>query len=69
VPGHLVAKVGTSKAGGTMSQQAAVHLWLAADAHGNKQTTDAKEPADPIFRVSLSAPSVEEADLYLLTLC
>jgi formylmethanofuran dehydrogenase subunit C len=32
-----VAKVGTSKAGGTISQQAAVHLWLAADAHGNKQ--------------------------------
>jgi hypothetical protein len=36
--GHLVAKVGTSKAGGTISQQAAVHPWLAADAHGNKQT-------------------------------
>jgi hypothetical protein len=35
--GHLVAKVGTSKAGGTISQQAAVHPWLAADAHGNKQ--------------------------------
>jgi hypothetical protein len=33
-----VAKVGTSKAGGTISQQAAVHLWLAADAQGNKQT-------------------------------
>jgi hypothetical protein len=33
-----VAKVGTSKAGGTISQQAAVHPWLAADAHGNKQT-------------------------------
>jgi hypothetical protein len=27
-----------SKAGGTISQQAAVHSWLAADAHGNKQT-------------------------------
>jgi hypothetical protein len=27
-----------SKAGGTISQQAAVHPWLAADAHGNKQT-------------------------------
>jgi hypothetical protein len=33
-----VAKVGTSKAGGTISQQAAVHPWLAADAQGNKQT-------------------------------
>jgi hypothetical protein len=33
-----MAKVGTSKAGGTISQQAAVHPWLAADAHGNKQT-------------------------------
>jgi hypothetical protein len=33
-----VAKVGTSKAGGTKSQQAALHPWLAADAHGNKQT-------------------------------
>jgi hypothetical protein len=33
-----VAKVGTSKAGGIISQQAAVHPWLAADAHGNKQT-------------------------------
>jgi hypothetical protein len=33
-----VAKVGTSKAGGTISQQAVVHPWLAADAQGNKQT-------------------------------
>jgi hypothetical protein len=33
-----VAKVGTSKAGGTISQQAVVHPWLAADAHVNKQT-------------------------------
>jgi hypothetical protein len=33
-----VAKFGTSKAGGTISQQAAVHPWFAADAHGNKQT-------------------------------
>jgi hypothetical protein len=33
-----VAKVGTSKAGGTISQQAVVHPWLATDAHGNKQT-------------------------------
>jgi hypothetical protein len=32
-----VAKVGTSKADGTISQQAAVHPWLAADAHGNKK--------------------------------
>jgi hypothetical protein len=32
-----VAKVGTSKAGGTISQQAAVHQWLAGDAQGNKQ--------------------------------
>jgi hypothetical protein len=37
-----VAKVGTSKAGGTISQQAAVHPWLAADAHGNKQNDDKK---------------------------
>jgi hypothetical protein len=34
-----VAKVGTSKSGGTISQQAAVRPWLAADTHGNKQTT------------------------------
>jgi hypothetical protein len=33
-----VAKVGTSKAGGTISQQAAVHQGLAADAHVSKQT-------------------------------
>jgi hypothetical protein len=33
-----VAKVGKSKAGVTISQQAVVHPWLAADAHGNKQT-------------------------------
>jgi hypothetical protein len=33
-----VAKVGTSEAGGTISQQAAVHPWLAADAQRNKQT-------------------------------
>jgi hypothetical protein len=39
-----VAKVGTSKAGGTISQQAVVHPWLAADAHGNKQTN--KDPVD-----------------------
>jgi hypothetical protein len=31
-----VAKVGTSKAGGTISQQAAVQPWLVADAHVNK---------------------------------
>jgi hypothetical protein len=35
-----VAKVGTSKAGGTISQQAAVHPWIAADAHGHKQTNN-----------------------------
>jgi hypothetical protein len=39
---HLVAKVGTSKAGGAISQQAAVQPWLAADAHGNKQTNSVK---------------------------
>jgi hypothetical protein len=33
-----VAEAGTSKAGGTISQQAAVHPWLAADAHASKQT-------------------------------
>jgi hypothetical protein len=38
-----MAKVGTSKAGGTISQQAAVHPWLAADAHGNKQTNKNKQ--------------------------
>jgi hypothetical protein len=38
-----VAKVGTSKAGGTISQQAAVHPWLAADAHGNKQKQTQKQ--------------------------
>jgi hypothetical protein len=39
-----VAKVGTSKAGGTISQQAVVHPWLAADAQGNKQITILKIP-------------------------
>jgi hypothetical protein len=34
-----VAKVGTSKAGGTICQQDAVHPWLDADAHVNKETT------------------------------
>jgi hypothetical protein len=40
--GHLVAKGGTPKVGGTISQQAVVHPSLAADAHGNKakQTRD-----------------------------
>jgi hypothetical protein len=38
-----VVKVGTSKAGGTISQQAAVHTWHAADAHGNKQTRQSKD--------------------------
>jgi hypothetical protein len=33
-----VAKVGTSDAGGTIKQQAALHPWLATDADGNKQT-------------------------------
>jgi hypothetical protein len=28
----MVAKVGTSKEGGAISQQAVVHSWLAADA-------------------------------------
>jgi hypothetical protein len=32
-----VANDGTSKAGGTNSQQAVVHPWLAADVQGNKQ--------------------------------
>jgi hypothetical protein len=36
-----VAKVGTSKAEGTISQQAVVHPWLAVDAHGNEQKTSA----------------------------
>jgi hypothetical protein len=32
-----VAKVGTSKAGGTISQQAEVQPWHAADAHVQQQ--------------------------------
>jgi hypothetical protein len=40
-----VAKVGMSKAGGTISQQAAVHPWLTADAHGNKQQQNEKQTA------------------------
>jgi hypothetical protein len=47
VKGYLVAKVGTSKAGGTISQQAAVHPWLAADAHGNKQTNKTNKQTNP----------------------
>jgi hypothetical protein len=35
-----------SKAGGTISQQAAVHPWLAADAQGNKQTITVAELLD-----------------------
>jgi hypothetical protein len=35
-----VAKVGTSKAGGTISQQAVVHPWLAADAHNNNNNNN-----------------------------
>jgi hypothetical protein len=35
--GYLLAKAGASKAGGTINQQAALHLRLAADTHGNKQ--------------------------------
>jgi hypothetical protein len=38
-----VAKVGTFKAGGTISQQSAIHPWLAADAHGNKRTNKFKQ--------------------------
>jgi hypothetical protein len=67
-----VAKVGTFKAGGTISQQAAVHPWLAADAHINKQNDDISSPlwskyrqwsvvdkaAVPLLR---GAPSVSEA--------
>jgi hypothetical protein len=49
--GHLVAKVGTSKAGGTISQQAAVHLWLAADAHGNKQNKQTNDSTTVFLRV------------------
>jgi hypothetical protein len=39
--GNLVASettLGKIPRFGTISQQAAVHPWLAADAHGNKQT-------------------------------
>jgi hypothetical protein len=39
-----VDKAGTSKAGGTISQQAVVHPWLAADAHGNKLENAYKGP-------------------------
>jgi hypothetical protein len=38
-----VANVGTSKAGGKIIQQAAVHPWLAADAQGNKQTSSMRK--------------------------
>jgi hypothetical protein len=39
-----VAKVGTSKAGGTICQQAVVHPWLATDAQQtNKQTNKQKQ--------------------------
>jgi hypothetical protein len=41
-----VADFGRSKAGGTISQKAAVHPWLAADAHGNKQETKSQERED-----------------------
>jgi hypothetical protein len=43
-----MAKVGTSKAGGTISKQAAVHPWLAADAHGNKQKNKQTRVINPI---------------------
>jgi hypothetical protein len=51
-----VAKIRTSKAGGTISQQAAVHPWLAADAQGNKQQTTAS-----IFRVEELAQKMDAA--------
>jgi hypothetical protein len=40
-----------TKAGGTISQQAVVHPWLAADAHGNKKTN--KYAAEKSYLVSL----------------
>jgi hypothetical protein len=45
-----VAKVGTSKAGGTISQQAEVHPRLAADAHGNKETNPLNEKMSYLTR-------------------
>jgi hypothetical protein len=42
-----VAKVGTSKAGGTIIQHAVVYPWLAADAHGNKQTNKQTKKTQP----------------------
>jgi hypothetical protein len=38
--GHLVAKVGTPKTGSTISQQAVVHPWLAADAQNNNNNNN-----------------------------
>jgi hypothetical protein len=49
-----VTKVGTSKACGTISQQAAVHPWLAADAHRNKQQ---KTPFSKFFKINYCGPS------------
>jgi hypothetical protein len=60
-----VAKVGTSKAGATISQQAAVHPWLAADAHANKQRNrplklerNLKTLAqEPLSKIMMSTPT------------
>jgi hypothetical protein len=35
-----VAKVGTSKAGGKINQQAVVHSWLAVDTHSNNNNNN-----------------------------
>jgi hypothetical protein len=64
-----VAKVGTSKAGGTISQQAVAHPWLATDAEQtNKTTTELIHSGNStvgksrilcFFKVSLSLPLVK----------
>jgi hypothetical protein len=46
-----VAKVGTSNAGGTISQQAAVHPWLATDAHAKTKQTNKTALVFPVYKV------------------
>jgi hypothetical protein len=63
-----VAKVGTYKAGGTISQQAAVHPWLAADAHVNKQKLSGsfigEEFLDRLANADYSGSQSMESDLF-----
>jgi hypothetical protein len=56
-----VTIVGTSKSGGTISQQAVEHPWLAADAHGNKQANK-----KGIVQINMSYSAVKLNKLFMI---